>query len=76
MLDSTFERGWLRAGLVGKRKQRLKGCLRPDRLIIDMVRAGEAFDIPQAMNTGNDGSMTRVHAKGTGWALERALVTG
>jgi pilus assembly protein CpaF len=36
--------------------------MRPDRIIIGEVRAGEAFDMMQAMNTGHDGSMTTVHA--------------
>jgi pilus assembly protein CpaF len=36
--------------------------MRPDRIIIGEVRAGEAFDMLQAMNTGHDGSMTTVHA--------------
>ena len=36
--------------------------MRPDRIILGEVRAGEAFDMLQAMNTGHDGSMTTVHA--------------
>ncbi|HYD66411.1 CpaF family protein [Azospirillum sp.] len=36
--------------------------MRPDRVILGEVRAGEAFDMLQAMNTGHDGSMTTVHA--------------
>jgi len=36
--------------------------MRPDRIIVGEVRAGEAFDMLQAMNTGHDGSMTTVHA--------------
>jgi pilus assembly protein CpaF len=36
--------------------------MRPDRVIIGEVRAGEAFDMLQAMNTGHDGSMTTIHA--------------
>jgi pilus assembly protein CpaF len=36
--------------------------MRPDRVIIGEVRAGEAFDMLQAMNTGHDGSMATVHA--------------
>lgn len=36
--------------------------MRPDRVIVGEVRAGEAFDMLQAMNTGHDGSMTTVHA--------------
>ena len=36
--------------------------MRPDRIIVGEVRAGEAFDMLQAMNTGHAGSMTTVHA--------------
>ena len=36
--------------------------MRPDRIVVGEVRAGEAFDMLQAMNTGHDGSMTTVHA--------------
>ena len=36
--------------------------MRPDRIILGEIRAGEAFDMLQAMNTGHDGSMTTVHA--------------
>ena len=36
--------------------------MRPDRIIIGEVRAGEVFDLLQAMNTGHEGSMTSVHA--------------
>jgi pilus assembly protein CpaF len=36
--------------------------MRPDRIIVGEVRAGEAFDMLQAMNTGHEGSMTTVHA--------------
>jgi pilus assembly protein CpaF len=36
--------------------------MRPDRIIIGEVRAGEAFDMLQAMNTGHEGSMTTIHA--------------
>ena len=32
--------------------------MRPDRIILGEVRAGEAFDMLQAMNTGHDGLMT------------------
>ena len=43
--------------------------MRPDRIIVGEVRAGEAFDMLQAMNTGHDGSMTTVHANTTRDAL-------
>jgi pilus assembly protein CpaF len=36
--------------------------MRPDRIILGECRAGEAFDMLQAMNTGHDGSMTTIHA--------------
>ena len=36
--------------------------MRPDRLVVGEVRSGEALDMLQAMNTGNDGSMTTAHA--------------
>jgi pilus assembly protein CpaF len=45
--------------------------MRPDRIIVGEVRAGEAFDMLQAMNTGHDGSMTTVHANSTRDALSR-----
>ena len=45
--------------------------MRPDRIILGEIRAGEAFDMLQAMNTGHDGSMTTVHANTTRDALSR-----
>jgi len=36
--------------------------MRPDRIVLGEVRAGEAFDMLQAMNTGHDGSMSTIHA--------------
>src|SRR6202000_1610628 len=36
--------------------------MRPDRIIIGEVRAEEALDMLQAMNTGHDGSLTTTHA--------------
>ena len=36
--------------------------MRPDRIVVGEVRAGEALDMLQAMNTGHDGSLTTVHA--------------
>src|SRR5215217_9203982 len=45
--------------------------MRPDRIILGEVRAGEAFDMLQAMNTGHEGSMTTVHANSPRDALSR-----
>jgi len=45
--------------------------MRPDRIILGEVRAGEAFDMLQAMNTGHDGSLTTVHANSPRDALSR-----
>lgn len=45
--------------------------MRPDRIIVGEVRAGEAIDMLQAMNTGHDGSMTTVHANTARDALSR-----
>jgi pilus assembly protein CpaF len=45
--------------------------MRPDRIIVGEVRAGEAFDMLQAMNTGHDGSMTTVHANTVRDSLSR-----
>jgi pilus assembly protein CpaF len=36
--------------------------MRPDRIIVGEVRAGEALDMLQAMNTGHDGSLSTLHA--------------
>ncbi|MDX1486486.1 MAG: CpaF family protein [Alphaproteobacteria bacterium] len=45
--------------------------MRPDRIIVGEVRAGEAFDMLQAMNTGHDGSMTTIHANSCRDAITR-----
>ncbi len=45
--------------------------MRPDRIIVGEVRAGEAFDMLQAMNTGHDGSFSTIHANSTRDALTR-----
>src|SRR5206468_2085857 len=54
----------------------VKNCLRmrPDRIVIGEVRAAEALDMLQAMNTGHDGSMTTIHANNTRDALGRLEV--
>ncbi len=45
--------------------------MRPERIIVGEVRAAEAFDMLQAMNTGHDGSMSTIHANNTRDALTR-----
>ena len=45
--------------------------MRPDRIILGEARAGEAFDMLQAMNTGHDGSMSTIHANSCRDALGR-----
>jgi len=45
--------------------------MRPDRIVVGEVRAGEALDMLQAMNTGHDGSLTTVHANGPRDVLSR-----
>ena len=45
--------------------------MRPDRIVIGEVRAGEAIDMLQAMNTGHDGSLTTIHANTPRDALTR-----
>ncbi len=54
--------------------------MRPDRIIVGEVRAAEALDMLQAMNTGHDGSLTTVHANSARDALSRietmVLMTG
>jgi len=45
--------------------------MRPDRIVVGEVRAGEALDMLQAMNTGHEGSLTTVHANSPRDALSR-----
>lgn len=45
--------------------------MRPDRIVVGECRAGEAFDMLQAMNTGHDGSMTTLHANSPPEAVAR-----
>jgi pilus assembly protein CpaF len=45
--------------------------MRPDRIIVGECRAGEAFDMLQAMNTGHEGSMTTIHANSPRESLAR-----
>jgi pilus assembly protein CpaF len=48
--------------------------MRPDRIIVGEVRAEEALDMLQAMNTGHDGSLTTIHANTPRDALGRLEV--
>ena len=48
--------------------------MRPDRIVVGEVRAGEALDMLQAMNTGHDGSLTTVHANSPRDSLRRLEV--
>jgi pilus assembly protein CpaF len=45
--------------------------MRPDRIIVGEVRAAEALDMLQAMNTGHEGSLATVHANSPRDALAR-----
>jgi len=45
--------------------------MRPDRIILGEIRAGEALDMLQAMNTGHDGSLGTIHANRPREALTR-----
>jgi len=48
--------------------------MRPDRIVVGEVRAEEALDMLQAMNTGHDGSLTTIHANSPRDALGRLEV--
>lgn len=45
--------------------------MRPDRVIVGEVRAAEALDMLQAMNTGHSGCMATCHANGVVAAIRR-----
>jgi pilus assembly protein CpaF len=45
--------------------------MRPDRIILGEIRAAEAMDVLQAMNTGHDGSLATIHASSPRAALTR-----
>jgi len=45
--------------------------MRPDRIIVGEIRAEEALDMLQAMNTGHDGSMTTAHSNSPRDTLSR-----
>jgi pilus assembly protein CpaF len=44
---------------------------RPDHLVIGEIRGAEAMDLLDALNTGNSGSMTTIHANSTMAALTK-----
>lgn len=45
--------------------------MRPDRIVVGEVRSGEAIDMLQAMNTGQEGSLSTCHANSPVDALRR-----
>jgi pilus assembly protein CpaF len=45
--------------------------MRPDRIVVGEVRAGESLDMLQAMNTGHEGSMTTLHSNSPRDCLSR-----
>ena len=45
--------------------------MRPDRIVVGEVRAGEALDMLQAMNTGHEGGLSTIHANSPRDALSR-----
>ena len=45
--------------------------MRPDRILVGEVRAEEAIDMLQALNTGHEGSLTTAHANSTKDMLSR-----
>jgi pilus assembly protein CpaF len=45
--------------------------MRPDRIVVGEVRADEAIDMLQAMNTGHDGSLTTAHSNSPRDTLHR-----
>jgi pilus assembly protein CpaF len=51
----------------------LKAALRhrPDRLILGEIRAGEAFDLLQLLNTGHSGTLSTIHANSAKQGLSR-----
>ena len=45
--------------------------MRPDRIVLGEVRAGEIIELLQAMNTGHEGSMSTIHSNSAKDALVR-----
>ena len=50
--------------------------MRPDRVIVGEIRGGEAADMFKAMSTGNDGSLTTLHADSAVNALAKMQLYG
>jgi pilus assembly protein CpaF len=44
---------------------------RPDRIIVGEIRGGEAFDFLQALNTGDSGTLSTIHANSAHHAISR-----
>jgi pilus assembly protein CpaF len=44
---------------------------RPDRIILGEIRAGEAFDLLQLLNTGHSGTLSTIHANSARQGLAR-----
>jgi len=44
---------------------------RPDRIILGEIRAGEAFDLLQLLNTGHTGTISTVHANSAAQGISR-----
>lgn len=57
-------------------KQLLESCLRlkPDRILLAELRAGEAFDFLRNVNSGHPGSITSVHAASAELAFEQLVL--
>jgi type IV secretion system protein VirB11 len=57
-------------------KQLLESCLRmrPDRILLAELRAGEAFDYLRNVNSGHPGSITSVHASSAALAFEHLML--
>lgn len=59
-------------GAIGARELVVNALrMRPTRIIVGEVRAGEALDMLQAMNTGHEGGLSTVHANSARDALAR-----
>jgi type IV secretion system protein VirB11 len=57
-------------------KQLLECCLRmkPDRILLAELRAGEAFDYLRNVNSGHPGSITSIHAASADLAFEQLVL--